>query len=81
MTTEHVTAAATSALPSSIPTPSGLAVIRPGDTLLLTFDRHLSAMEVDQLKADLTAHVDGSIKVAIVEGVSGCAVYRPEDEQ
>lgn len=56
------------------------AVVRPGDTLIVTFADRLSAQEFDQVCSDLRAALGEAVGVAIIEGATGCVVYRPNPE-
>ncbi|MFB4312917.1 hypothetical protein [Actinomadura sp. 21ATH] len=54
------------------------AVARPGDTLIIAFDRRLSNAEIDSIGTHFQEQL--GIRVALVEGATGFAVYRPEPE-
>lgn len=53
-------------------------VVRPGDTLILSFDRHLTDAEYTRIREDLRACLPGIANLAVVEGASAMAVYRPD---
>lgn len=52
-------------------------VIRPGDTLILTFNRPMTAEEVHKIGEQIEAKLPG-VRVALVDQASGLAAYRPE---
>ena len=63
-----------------MPPPSGIAVVRPGDVLLLMFDRRLTEEEVERVAAEFRPHLDPSVKLAILDDAGGCSLaVRPPD--
>lgn len=57
---------------------ASLAVIRPGDTVLISTQRRLSQAEADRLATQLGDRMPG-VKVLVLEGVTTISTYRPED--
>lgn len=54
-------------------------VVRPGDTLVVSVPRHLSAAEADELSASMRESLPG-VKLVVIDQCTGLAVYRPEAE-
>lgn len=53
-------------------------LVRAGDTLVVCFAERQSEAATDAFAERVKAHLPG-VKVAIVEGVSALAVFRPGD--
>jgi hypothetical protein len=54
---------------------SGVAVIRPGDHLVITTSASLSPAQGEQRREELMAMLPG-VEVTLLSGVSAMAVYR-----
>ena len=55
----------------------GGLVIRPGDSLVLTYDRFIDAQTADEVKQRITTLLPDLDKVVIISGASAIAAYRP----
>lgn len=53
-----------------------IALVRPGDTLVVAFRNSVNVQEVDEMREQFEERCPG-VKVAIIDNVSGMAVYRP----
>lgn len=61
-------------------TPQIAAVARPGDTILIAFDRTLTDDELEQLREDFTGFTDTTdVHIAFVEHVTSMVVVRPDE--
>lgn len=58
---------------------SNVPVVRAGDVLLVCFDRRQTDDETERLKSWVEAALPG-VRVAIVEGATGLAVFRPDSD-
>ncbi|MGH3190005.1 MAG: hypothetical protein ACRDOL_22620 [Streptosporangiaceae bacterium] len=58
------------------PAASSAAVIRPGDTLILGFSRHLERDECESISERASAELPGVV-VAVIDQLAHMAVYRP----
>lgn len=57
------------------------AIARPGDTILIGFDRTLSDEELDQLREDFEHFTETTgVHIGFVEHATSMVVMRPEDE-
>lgn len=54
------------------------AVVRPGDTLILVYQRHISTAEAVAIKGRVAASLPG-VEAAIIGGAASVAVYRPHN--
>jgi hypothetical protein len=60
-------------------TPQIAAIARPGDTIMLGFDRSLSDSELDQLREDFEGFTDATgVHIAFVEHVTSMVVAQGE---
>lgn len=55
-------------------------IIRPGDHLLIRFDRALTSQQAAEIKAMLTERLPGLAGVTILSAAAQVCVYRPESE-
>ena len=53
-------------------------IVRPGDTLLLRTDQHLSDAELDELRERVREKLPDLAGIAVLEGFTALAVYRPD---
>lgn len=59
--------------------PNVAAIARPGDTIMLGFDRTLSDDELEQLREDFSGFTEKTgVHIAFVEHVTSMVVARPE---
>lgn len=63
-----------------LPLPDQALIVRPGDTLILGFDRTVTAQEADQIKTKLRRRIPGVEVVIIAGGIKQIAAYRPDNE-
>lgn len=56
---------------------SSALVLRPGDTLVVAFNRRLTLAELDELREQIETELPG-IKGAIFDDAAQIAAYRPE---
>lgn len=54
------------------------AVVRPGDTLVLCFEKPVTDTQVERLREQAREALP-DVRLAVIEGVKGLAVYRPAD--
>lgn len=55
------------------------ATIRPGDKLIVAFHDRVNMSEYEEIKGKLASHLPG-IEVVVLDGVSGMAIYRPDQK-
>ncbi|MCG0065025.1 hypothetical protein L0F81_17270 [Streptomyces tricolor] len=58
---------------------SNVPMVRAGDTLILCFEKPQRDDDLKRIADEVMAVLPG-VKVAVVEGVSGVAVYRADDQ-
>jgi hypothetical protein len=51
-----------------------MAVVRPGDTLLVMFERNLSGEAAEGFAANLRQHLDPAVKLIILDGFGDCTI-------
>ena len=56
---------------------TSLALIRPGDTLVLSFGRYIDAEECKRVSLQMAAELPG-VHVTVIDQVTHMAVYRPD---
>lgn len=56
------------------------AIARPGDTVLLTFNRPLDDAEIADLEASFAPLKDRGVEVHFTDQVSGMVVIRPDED-
>lgn len=61
---------------TNIPQPAEAFTVRPGQTLILRYERPLSAHEIDQIKTKLTEWLPG-VETLIISGCQQLAAYDP----
>ncbi|MGW3428890.1 hypothetical protein ACWDHW_13180 [Streptomyces melanosporofaciens] len=55
-------------------------IVRPGDKLVLCVNHPMREEEYDRLRESLRPLFDDSVEIAVIENVTGLAVYRPNKE-
>lgn len=61
---------------------SSVSILRPGDVLVVTFDRHIDMAECDLIHSRLSAIVeDAGVRSVVLDGGAKVSVVRPEGEQ
>ncbi|MEU3527557.1 hypothetical protein AB0E62_27425 [Streptomyces sp. NPDC038707] len=58
---------------------SNVPMVRAGDTLILCFEKPQRNDDLKRIADEVTAVLPG-VKVAVMEGVTGLAVFRPSEE-
>jgi hypothetical protein len=58
---------------------SAVTTARPGDMLIITYDRQLADEEIDRLYEQCQVLLDAGLKVAFLDNVSGMVVFRPKE--
>lgn len=59
-------------------TSAAVAVVRPGDTLVLSFPQKLSEQQADDMARQFKANMPEGVRVCFVDQCSGMAVVRPD---
>lgn len=59
---------------------ASVAVVRPGDTLLVGYSSRLTLAEMHAHLNDLRAQLPSDVKVAITDDVAAFAVIRPDGD-
>ena len=54
-----------------------VAIVRPGDTLVLSFGRYIDAEECERVSLQVAAELPG-VRVTVIDQVAHMAVYRPD---
>lgn len=58
---------------------SNVPMVRAGDVLLVCFEKQQALADVERFEAELRKCLPG-VRLAVVEGVTELAVFRPEEE-
>lgn len=53
-------------------------IVRPGDSLLISFAERISDAEFEELQQELSDRLPGLDKIVVFENVTAMAVYRPD---
>lgn len=56
-----------------------IPMVRAGDTLILCFEKPQRDDDLQRIANEVTSVLPG-VKIAVVEGVSGVAVFRPDEQ-
>ncbi|MET9012324.1 hypothetical protein ABZX74_15600 [Streptomyces olivaceoviridis] len=56
-----------------------IPMVRAGDTLILCFEKPQRDDDLKRIAEEVTAALPG-VKVAVMEGVSGLAVFQPNEQ-